>query len=143
MPQIATPETRSKSVRFMGSLPVCSRILPHFADEGWIWRGVPQQLLLRQGSVDKVNGNGAFSHSGCYSLHIPGANIAYRKHARKARLQHLRRAAQGPSGSLGYVIQVPPGQDEAFVIQGEAAPQPFGARGRTGHDKYVANVVRG
>ncbi len=46
-------------------------------------------LKLGQGAVDLVDGNRPFAHSRSHAFHIPRANVAHRKHARKARFQHL------------------------------------------------------
>ena len=71
-----------------------------------------------------MDGNRAFAHSRGDALHIPRANVADRKHAGKARFQHLRRTGKRPRRGSGCGIQIPPGEDEAFVIEGDAAPQP-------------------
>ena len=52
-------------------------------------------------------------------------------------------ARAGPAGASVVGIQIPASQDEAFVVERDAALQPLGARGGTGHDKHVADVVNG
>jgi len=65
------------------------------------------------------------------ALHVAEPDIAHRKHAGQAGLQHLgsacKRPCKGRIGPLG-LIQVMPGEDEALVVQGKAAPQPLRSR---------------
>ena len=91
--------------------------------------------------MNKVDGNRSFAHSRGHSLYIARANIPHRKHAGKARFQHLWRTGQGPQRSSGGGVQITPRKDEPFVIEGNATAQPLGPRGCSRHDEYVANRV--
>jgi len=64
------------------------------------------ELTLRQGAVDKVDGNRSFADSRGHALHITGANIANRKHVRKARFQHLWRTSHCPRRGSACVVQI-------------------------------------
>src|SRR5712692_82641 len=99
------------------------------------------ELMLRQGAMDKMYGNGSFSDSRGDAFHIPCANITHGKHAGKARFQHLWRTGQCPQRGSGGGIQITPREDEPFVIESNAAAQPLGSRGCSRHDEYVANRV--
>ena len=46
-------------------------------------------LGFRQGLVDKVDGNGAFTDCRSDALHITGADITHRKYAGEAGFEHL------------------------------------------------------
>src|SRR5271163_4157438 len=91
--------------------------------------------------MDKVDGNRSFADSRGHALHITRANIANRKHAWKARFQHLWRTSYFPRRGSCCVIQIPPGEDEPLVIDRHAASQPLSSRRCSRHDEYVPNVV--
>ena len=55
----------------------------------------------------------------------------------------MRRSGRGPNWCSGGDIQIPPGENESFVIEGEAAAEPIGLRRSSGHDEDVANVADG
>jgi len=76
------------------------------------WR---QPLQLRQRPVYQIDGDRSFAHGRGDTLHISGADIAYGKHARQTRLQHLRRARKRPVETMRQRIQIAPGEDEALL----------------------------
>ena len=90
-----------------------------------------------------MDGNRPFTNSRGYPLHVAGADIPNGKNASQAGFQHLRRSGCVPNGRLGRRIQVAPGQDESFVIEGYAALQPICSGRCSRHDEYMANVADG
>lgn len=98
-------------------------------------------LKLRQGAMDKANGDRFSTHRGGHALYVTRPNVPNCKNAGQARFQHLWRTGQRPNRGLSYSIQIPPREDEAFIIEGKASTQPIGPRGGSRHYEHVADFI--
>jgi hypothetical protein len=86
----------------------------------------------------EMNTDGAFSHRRRHSLYVSRPHVAHRKHSREAGLQHFGRTIERPPRvAIASRIEVAARQNEAFLIEGYAALQPFGSRRSARHDKQV------
>jgi len=94
-------------------------------------------LKLRQGAVNKTNGDRSFTHGGGHALHVTRPNVPNCKDSRQACFQHLWRTGQRPNRGLRCSIQIPPCEDEALIIEGKATTQPIGSGARL-PSMYVA-----
>ena len=78
-----------------------------------------------------MNTDRAFSHRRRHSLYVSGPHVADRKHSRQAGLQHFGGTIERPMRvaiAIARRIEVAARQNEAFLIECEAALQPFGSR---------------
>src|SRR5271169_6439993 len=65
------------------------------------WASSPAafSLRLRQGAMNKTNGDRSFTHGGGHALHVTRPNVPNCKNSRQARFQHLWRTGQRPTRS--------------------------------------------
>src|SRR5690242_6851346 len=87
-----------------------------------------------------MNTDRAFSHRGRHSLYVSRSHVAHRKHSREAGLQNFGRTIERPPRVAiagASRIEVAARQNEAFLIEGQAALQPFGSRRSARHDEQV------
>src|ERR1700686_808165 len=109
----------------------------------FLWASSPAAftLKLRQGVMNKANGDRSFTHGGGYALHVTRSNVPDCKNSGQARFQHLWRTGQRPNRGLRCSIQIPPCEDEAFIIEGKATTQPIGSGGGSRHYEHVADFI--
>src|SRR3954469_14864141 len=96
--------------------------------------------------MHEMDGDGTLADGRSHAFDVIGANVANGEDAGEIRLEHLRRTGQRPSRRFvsrigGY--EVTSGENEAFVVESDAAPQPFGPRRSASHDEHVGDIVRG
>src|SRR5258708_20693860 len=91
--------------------------------------------------MHEVDGDRAFANRRCNAFHIARTNISNGKHSWQACFKHVRRTCEWPRFVLLHCIQVAPGEDEAFVVEGYTASQPIGTRCRSRHNEHVTNPL--
>src|SRR5215472_9022078 len=100
------------------------------------------RLNFCQCAMHEMNADRAFSHRRRNSLYVSSPYVAHRKHSREARFQHFGRTIERPPrvASAGASrIDVAACQNEALLIEGYAALQPFCSRRSARHDEHVAD----
>src|SRR3954470_9955029 len=93
-----------------------------------------------------MDGDGTLANGRSDAFDVVGANVADGEDAGEIRLEHLRWTRQPPSRRFvsrigGY--QITSCENEAFVVESDAAPQPFGPRRSASHDEHMGDIVRG
>ena len=79
-------------------------------------------LHAGQDAVDHVDADRALSDGGGDALHVAGAHVADGEDAGQAGFEHEGRTRERPAESgVGDMVEVVAGDDEAFVVEGEAA----------------------
>src|SRR5688572_2341298 len=92
--------------------------------------------------MDEQDGNGAFTHGGCYALDAAGSHVTDGEYARLARFQEEGPAGKRPPGFLQVLIgELHAGLDEPLRIERHAVLQPGRVWSRSGHDEHVTNVM--